>query len=99
MKLSIAARPVTASRGAATTNFNGNASIRRSKHSASGEATKSAATMPFIKGGHQERRKPGWVVREIFPWNNDDSRQHRCTKEEIVHECVINCNWGLIGIF
>jgi hypothetical protein len=53
----------------------------------------------------QQSQKPsltGWVkdfsgtVKEDFV---EASAPRRCKKEEIIHECVINYSWGLVGNF
>jgi hypothetical protein len=58
----------------------------------------------FFAGGHQdsntraERRKPN-----VPDWLKDAKVGHdeatRCKREDIIHECVVNFSWGLVGYF
>ena len=60
----------------------------------------------FGLGGkqHQQQQHPGWV-REVKAIANQQDQTtttaatKRCTKQHIIHECVVNYSWGLVGAF
>jgi hypothetical protein len=54
-------------------------------------------SIEFFLGRREATRKqshlPGWL-KEVKAVNHE-----RCTKEDIIHACVVNCSWGLVGAF
>lgn len=46
----------------------------------------------------EKKQHPGWVREQIHKAAASTGCE-RCTKEEIIHECVVNYTWGLVGAF
>jgi hypothetical protein len=67
----------------------------------------SASSHPLnllFTGGHQDSntrarrripRVPGWL-KDAKVGHDEPTR---CKKEDIIHECVVNFSWGLVGCF